>query len=100
MTHSNTVVRRGVAGDHRYVVVDVDITSLTNANNEPFDPESELGFRECWGGEVLQLENPASYVVQLAQNNDIYVESYGGTDPAAATDVGVVRCKFVGDPSA
>ena len=100
MTHTTTVVRSGNQGDHNYVLADVDITSLANANNEPFDPAAELGLDVVFGGAVLQLENPGTYIVQVAQNNDLYVESYGGTDPAAATDVGVVRVKFEGDPSA
>ena len=102
MTHSTTVVRRGNGGDHRYVVATLDITSLDNANNESFDPGAEFGFDEVFGVSILGVENPGSYVVQFDHlaGNALYVEGYGGTDPAAATDVGEVRVKVTGDGSA
>ena len=94
-----TVVEEGVQGDHRYVVADHDITSLTNANNEPLTPESDFTLDAVFGGEILQVEQPGSYVYQLDANDDLYVEGYGGTDPTAGTDVGTVRIKWLGSPA-
>ena len=107
MTHTTTVVRSGNQGDHNYVVADVDITSLGAAGLEAFDPASEFALETAWGATVLQQAN-GGYHVTVDQNNDLAV-TYGNYDAAAdgvladvpaATAVGVVRVKFMGDPSA
>ncbi|WP_435175642.1 hypothetical protein [Halorussus sp. AFM4] len=102
MTHSTTVERRGIAGDHEYVVATLDITSLDAANNETFDPASEFGFDDVFGVSILGVENAGSYIAQFDHlaGNALYVEGYGGTDPTAGTDVGEVRVKVSGDGSA
>lgn len=106
MPHTTTVVDRGVAGDHRYVVADVDVTSLGSAGSEAFDPDAEFGL-DAWGADVLQQENPG-YEVGLDTNNDIAAK-YADYDAAAdgvlidvpsGTDIGVIRFMFRGDPSA
>jgi hypothetical protein len=100
MTHTTTVLDSSVVGDREEVVADVDITSLDNADSEAFDPTAEFSeLRVCRGMTVLQAENAGSYVFSVEQNNDIHVESYGGSDPTAGTDVGVVRIKAVGAAS-
>lgn len=104
MTNTTTVVESGNDGDHDYVVADIDITSLGALGTEAFAPETALGLRNCAGGNVLQQEN-GGYLFTVAQNNDITVK-YADYDAAAdgvlidvpsATDVGVVRVKFVGN---
>lgn len=97
MTHTTTIVRDGNSGDHRYVVADLDITSLDNAASEDFAPTDELGFGDVLNISVGQLENPNTYVVQAAADNDLSVETYGGTDPTSGTDVGTVRVTVRGD---
>lgn len=102
MTHTTTVEGRESAGSFRSVFATLDITSLDNANNESFDPGSELGIDNVLGVSILGLENPESYVVQFDHlaGNALYVEGYGGTDPTATTDVGEVRVRVDGEPSA
>lgn len=97
MTHTTTVVDRLSEGNYTSVVADVDITGLDNADSEGFDPEAELNLTDAHGGVVMQAENAGTYVFSIEQNNDIHVEAYGGTDPTAATDVGVVRVKYEGN---
>lgn len=91
MTHTTTVIDRLSTGDSVTVVADIDITSLDNAASEDFDPVSEFALQGVLNLEVGQLENPNTYVVQAAADNDLAVEQYGGTDPTAGTDVGTVR---------
>lgn len=97
MTHTNTAVDELSDGNYVSRVVDVDITSLDNAASEDFDPVAELGFRDVFGGVVLQAENPGAYQFTVAQDNDISVQNADGTDPTAGTDVGVVRVKWQGN---
>lgn len=103
MTNTTTVVEEGNDGDHDYVVADIDITSLGAVGTEAFDP-STLGLNAAVGGTVLQQEN-GGYHVTVATNNDLTVK-YADYDAAAdgvlidvpsATDVGVVRVKFLGN---
>jgi hypothetical protein len=107
MSNTTTVVEEGNAGDHDYVVADIDITSLGAAGTESFDPAGSFGLQNVTGGEVLQQEN-GGYHATVAQNNDITVKyadydaSSDGVliDVPSATDVGVVRVKFYGNHSA
>ena len=101
MTHTTTVEERVSDGSYEGVYATLDITSLDAANNESFDPGSELGLDTVLGVSVEGVENADLYVVQFDHlANALYVEGYGGTDPTAATDVGEVRVKASGDPSA
>lgn len=104
MTNTTTVVEDGNDGDHNYVVADIDITSLGAVGTEAFDPDGDLGLRGASGGTVLQQEN-GGYLVTVDTNNDLSVK-YADYDAAgdgvlidvpSATDVGVVRVKFIGD---
>jgi len=95
MTHTTTVLDRSAVGDREEVVADVDITGLDNPDSEGFDPVAELGLDPVRGLSVLQAENAGTYVFSVEQNNNIHVEAYGGTDPTAGTDVGVVRIKAI-----
>jgi len=107
MSNTTTVVEEGNAGDHDYVVADIDITSLGAAGTESFDPTSTFNLRTARGGHVIQQEN-GGYHATVAQNNDITVKyadydaSSDGVliDVSSATDVGVVRVKFYGNHSA
>lgn len=104
MTNTTTVVEEGNAGDHDYVIADIDITSLGAAGTESFDPATAFALTNPRGGTVLQQEN-GGYHITVAQNNDITVK-YADNDASSdsvlidvpsSTDVGVVRVKFVGN---
>lgn len=105
MTNTTTVVDRGVEGDHRYVVADIDITSLGAAGSETFDPAAEFNI-DASGGSVIQQEN-GGYHVTVDTSNNISVK-YADYDAAAdgvlidvpsGTDVGVVRVRWLGESS-
>lgn len=98
MTYSITEEDRESGGSYETVFATLNITSLANANNEPFDPASVFGFAGVRSVSVVGIEEPESYVVQFDHlENALYVEGYGGTDPTAGTDVGEVRLKIDGD---
>ena len=99
MTHTTTVVADVNSGSYRKIVADLDITSLDNADSEDFSPASELGVGEVLNVSVGQVESAGTYVFSAEQNNNIHVEAYGGTDPTAGTDVGVVRVSVEADPA-
>jgi hypothetical protein len=98
MTHTTTVIDRLSTGDSVTVIAELDITSLDNAASENFDPVSEFALQGVLNVEVGRLENPNTYIVQAAADNDLSVETYGGTDPTAGTDVGTVRVSVRANP--
>lgn len=101
MTHTTTIEDRRNSGSFRSVFVTLDITSLDNANNEALTLADEADLNTVFGASVLGIENPDSYVVEYDHLEDVlYVEGFGGTDPTAGTDVGEVRLRVDGDPSA
>lgn len=103
MTFSETVHERGNNGDHRYVVTEVNITSLDSAGTEPYDAESRHGLNGVHGASVLDKED-ATYVFNYdadASTPAIGVKNLGdAADVANNTDVGTVTLKFEGDWSA
>lgn len=108
MTFSETIQQRGNGGDHRYVVVEINITSLDSAGTEPFDPSSRYGLGGVHGAEVLDQEDYTKTFHFDAANSEIVVKevtdtgdgSGGVTDVANNTDVGTVTLLFRGDWSA
>jgi len=108
MTKSVTVQEEGNNGDHRYVVAEVDITSLDSAGSEPLDPASQFGLRDVHGAAVLDQEdytkivhfNASSPKIVVKEVNDTGDGSGGVVDTANNTDVGTVTLKFEGDWSA
>lgn len=98
MTHTTTVKERLSTGDSVTVVAELDITSLDNAASEDFDPATEFNLADVLSVEVGNLENPNSFIVQAAADNDLSVEDYGGTDPTAGTDVGTVVVSVRANP--
>lgn len=106
--NTETVEHEGVAGDHRYAVVQLDITSLGSAGAESYDAESKFNWSECWGATVLDQEN-AGYVFGYDPDAGNVTAQYADYDAASdgtlinvpsTTDVGTVTLKFQGDPSA
>lgn len=103
MTFTETVQERGNNGDHRYVVTEVDITSLDSAGTEPYDAESRHNFNEVHGAEVLDQEDYTHYIHYNADASTpaiVAKDVADGTDLADNTDVGTVTLKFEGDWSA
>ena len=100
MTYDKSVKESGVQGDLHYLFVAVDITSLANAGNEPFDPTAvfdELG--DVHGVAVVGMENADSYAVawdHLA-NQLTVVSAADGSNVTSGTDVGEVRIKVEGE---
>lgn len=110
MTFTETVQQRGNDGDHRYVIVEVDITSLDSAGTEPYDAESRHGLRNVHGAEVLDQEDytltfhfnadAATPAIIVKEVNDTGDGTGGVEDTANNADVGTVTLKFEGDWSA
>lgn len=110
MTFTETVQHEGVEGDHRYVVTEVDITSLDSAGTEPYDAESRHDFRSVEGATVLDQEDYTKFIhydadastaaIIVKEVNDTGDGSGGVADTANNTDVGTVTLKFEGDWSA
>lgn len=106
--NTETVHHRGVAGDHRYAVVTLDITSLAAAGAEAYDAGSKHSIDDVWGATVLGQENPG-YVFGYDPDAGNVTVQYADYDAAAdgtlidvpsTTDVGTVTLKFQGGPSA
>lgn len=108
MTFSETVQVEGNNGDHRYVIAEVDITSLDSAGTEPYDASSRFSLRDVHGAEVLDQEDYALTFHYDVANTNIIVKEVNDTgdgtggvqDVANNTDVGTVTLKFEGDWSA
>lgn len=103
MTFSETVHERGNNGDHKYVITEVDITSLDSAGTEPYDAETRHNFNEVYGATVLDKEDN-TYVFNYdadASTPAVSVKNLSdAVDVANNTDVGTVTVKFEGDWSA
>lgn len=97
MTNSTTVDDEIVQGNYQVVFATVDITSLANANNEPWDPTANTSLDDYTSVAVGGIENPQTHVVQWDSDGEAFhVENYGGTDPTAGTDVGEVTVRVEG----
>lgn len=110
MTKTVTTQEQGNNGDHRYVVAEVDITSLDSAGTEPLDPASQWNLSEVHGADVLDQEDytktfhfnadAATPAIIVKEVNDTGDGTGGVADTANNTDVGTVTLKFEGDWSA
>lgn len=97
MTNSTTLDDDIVQGSYRVVFATVDITSLANANNEPWDPTANTPLDDYTRVTVGGVENPETHVIQWDHlSEQIHVENYGGTDPTSTTDVGEVEVRVEG----
>lgn len=76
MTESTTVINEGNEGDHRYVIAEVDITSLDSAGTEPFDPSSKFNL-EGAEASVLGQENGRHRFAYDPDNTQIDVFDIG-----------------------
>lgn len=88
MTNTTTIIEEGNEGDHRYVIAEVDITSLDSAGLEPYDPSARFGLE---GAEavVVDQEEPRRFYRYDPDNTQIDVLDRGpvvkqeSTDPAS-----------------
>ena len=100
MTKSTSVKESGVQGDLLYLFATVNITSLANAGNEPFDPEAIFDeLNDVHGVAIVGVENADSYQIEFDHlaNQLTVVNVADGTNVAAATAVGEVRVKVEGE---
>lgn len=99
MTYSITNVERENHGSVDAVYATVDITSLANVGNEPFDASAALGIdgADKYGIAVRGTETD-TYLVRFDHvNEQFHVQNVADeTDVAAATDVGEVIIKAEG----
>lgn len=99
MTYTITNTERENHGSVAAVYATVDITSLENAGNEPFDASAALGIdgADRYGVAVRGLEDDTYRVEYDHLNGQLAVTNAAdGTDVAAATDVGEVILKAEG----
>lgn len=76
MTKSVTIVEQGNAGDHEYVIAEVDITSLDSAGTEPFDPSSQFNLVNAEAAVVDQEEQRRNFAYD-PDNTRIEVRDVG-----------------------
>jgi hypothetical protein len=99
MTYSVTNREAENHGSLSVVYATVDITSLENAGNEPFDARDALGISGAsrYGISVRGVENDG-YLVRFDHLNDqFHVQNIADeTDVAAGTDVGEVLIEATG----
>ena len=102
MTHSITIEDRVNSGSFRTVFLTVDVTSLENAGGEPIDLEDEVGLNRAIGAGIIGMESADSYLATWDHINDEihFADSDTGGDVSSGTDVGEVRLRVDGDPSA
>lgn len=99
MTYSVTNTERENAGSLSTVYATVDITSLANAGNEPFNARDALGISgaDKYGIDVRAVENDAYLVRYDHLNGQFHVQNVADeTDVAAGTDVGEVVIEATG----
>lgn len=76
----------------------VTISSLTNANNEPWDPSADTGIEKPEAVSIVGYDSAATYAVEWDHSQQAFVFSTiaDGSDPGAGTDVGVLKARVEG----
>jgi len=76
----------------------LDVTSLTNANNEPWVPEDNTGLSDVDAVSVVGHDKAATYTAQYdhSQQAFVFATISDGSDPTADTDVGELRIRVEG----
>lgn len=91
--NSVTVNEAGNEGDHRYVLAEVDITSLDAAGAEPYDPSTRHNL-EGAEATVVDAEEPRRHFAYNPDGTEILVRDRGpvqnqkSVDPASQTYTG------------
>lgn len=89
--NSETIIRQGNQGDHKYAIVELDITSLESAGTETYDPTSNLNLSGVEGAQVLDQENKEYHFGFDIDNNNVRVKDRGpefnhkSADPGSQT---------------
>jgi len=99
MTYTITNTEEENHGSLTAVYATVDITSLANAGNEPFDASAALGIDGAsrYGISVRGVENDAYLVRYDHLNGQFHVQNVADeTDVLAGTDVGEVVIEATG----
>jgi len=78
--------------------VDVDLSSLTDADGEPFDPTVETGIDRPEGVAVVGYDGAGTYVAQYddAAQKIVVAAIADGTEPGAGTDAGSATVRVEG----
>ena len=76
----------------------VAISSLTNANNEPWDPEANTGLTDVDAVEIVGYTQGTTYTVAWNHSSEQFefATIADGTDPGSTTDVGEVKVRVEG----
>lgn len=76
----------------------VAISALTNANNEPWDPEANTGLTNVDAVEIVGHTQGTTYTVTWNHSSKQFefATIADGTDPGAGTDVGEVKVRVEG----
>jgi len=76
----------------------LDVSSLTNANNEPWDPTANTQFNEPKSVTVVGYDEAATYTVEWDHSQEAFVFATiaDGSDPTSSTDVGELRIRVEG----
>jgi hypothetical protein len=99
MTYSVVNTERENHGSVDVAYVTIDITSLENAGNEPFDPGAVTGLDDAaeYGVAVRGAEDPTVQVAWDHVNEQLDVINVSdATDVTSTTDVGEVILKVEG----
>jgi len=99
MAYTVTNTERENLGSVDAVFATVDITSLANAGNEPFDADAALGLSDAgeYGIDVRGVENDAYLVRYDHLNGQFHVQNIADeTDVISGTDVGEVVIGVIG----
>lgn len=82
----------------KHEVATVDVSSLTNADNEPWDPSEGTGIAEPRSVQVVGFEGADTYTAQWdhTQQAIVFETIADGTQPGAGTDVGEVKLRVDG----
>lgn len=86
------------AGVLQYEHATVDASALTNANNEPWDPEANTGLSNVDAVNVVGYTEGTTYTVAWNHTSEQFefATIADGTDPGAGTDVGEVKVRVEG----
>ena len=76
----------------------VAISALTNANNEPWNPDANTGLTDAKAVDIVGYDSADTYTVEWDHTQDAFVfaTTADGSNPGAGTDVGEVKVRVEG----
>jgi len=96
MTYNVTNRYEGVQGSSRTARLDVDITSLANAGNEPFTATDECGVNNAESVGVIDMPNEYHVVYDGANTQLLVTNVSDGLDVVSGETVGTVTITVEG----